>query len=139
MRRALVFLCLVMLFWAGACAPATEPQAANTDGEERSYSSALGRTFRGGFLDRTRGDMQAIGVALASRMADQGSYPLSTDMSGLAAALEPRYIRTLPRADAWGRPFRYESGGSGFRLISSGPGGSAGDEDDVILTEAGFR
>ncbi|MGD8374583.1 MAG: type II secretion system protein GspG [Acidobacteriota bacterium] len=106
---------------------------------EGSYTRTLSRTFQGGYADRTRGDMQAIGAALAQRLPDAGGYPDAQDVDGLAAVLEPAYIRTMPRADAWGRRFRYTSGGSGFTLASDGQDGKSGTADDIVLTDGGFR
>ena len=107
--------------------------------ESGSYTETLGRVYRAGFADRTRGDMKAIGAALAQYHVDAGGFPAAADMTGLASALEPHYLRTVPRADAWDRPFRYSAGGSGFTLTSDGLDGKAGTGDDLVLTDGGFR
>lgn len=136
-RRTFGAVSLVLLLAVAGCGGeggGEEP----ADGEG-AYTRTLSRTFQGGHADRTRGDMQAIGAALGQRLPDAGGYPVVQDIDGLAAALEPAYIRTVPRADAWGRPFRYTSGGSGFTLASDGQDGKPGTEDDIVLTDGGFR
>jgi hypothetical protein len=131
---ALWVLGLVVL---GACGGEEKTEgAADSSG---SYSETLGRAYRGGYADRTRGDMQAIASALAQYMADAGAYPAAGDAAGLAAALGPARARGLPQADAWGNPFRYRSDGSGFTLASDGADGAPGTGDDIVLTDGGFR
>ena len=140
MRRAGdVGLLLVAAVALSACGTEAETETAQGESEEGGYVQTLGRTLRGGFADRTRGDMQAIAVALTQRLADSGDYPGGTDMERLAAELEPAYIRTMPRTDAWGRPFLYQPTGGGYTLTSYGPDGGPDGGDDLVMTESGFR
>ena len=37
--------------------------------------------------------------------------------------------------DPWGTPYEYESNGKEFKIISPGPDGVAGNEDDVVYPE----
>lgn len=135
---AMTLLCLCAA--APACGPAGEPPAPPADpGTAERYVQTLGRTLHGGEADRTRGDMRAIGAALSARLADSADYPAVADLDALAAVLEPRYIRSMPRTDAWGNPFAYRSSGTGFVLTSAGPDGVAGNTDDLMLTEGGAR
>ena len=131
---------LVLGMGLPACGAGSDPAEPDSNDEAGgSYIETLGKTYHGGFADRTRGDMQAIANASAARMVDAGSFSAATDISGLAADLEPHYIRSLPRTDAWGNPFHYRSDGSGFTLTSSGRNGALGDSDDIVMTDGGFR
>jgi hypothetical protein len=61
-------------------------------------------------------------------------YPDSFDQLLRPPADQPPYLESVPR-DAWGNPFRYEvqvdpPPGS-FRIVSSGPDGERGTEDDI--------
>lgn len=58
---------------------------------------------------RTIADMRAVAAALESFGADNNYYPDAATIDELARALEPAYIRTLPRTDGWGRPLKYEA------------------------------
>ena len=131
---------LVLGIGVTACGAGPDPsEPESNDDAGGSYVETLGKTYHGGFADRVRGDMQAIATALAARMVDAGSFSTAADISGLAADLEPHYIRSLPRTDAWGNPFHYRSDGSGFTLTSSGKNGTLGDSDDIVMTDGGFR
>jgi hypothetical protein len=129
-------MAVVLLAAVPGCGGGESPEPEEDEG---SYTQTLIRAYQGGFSDRTRGDMNAIGAALAMRMPDAGGYPVVTDIESLARELEPTYLRSVPRTDAWGRPFRYSSTGSGFTLASDGLDGDAGTADDIVLTDGGFR
>lgn len=72
-----------------------------------------------------------------------GRYP--TEGEGLEKLTEPShkngdkpYVKVLPK-DPWGNPYIYKMDGSDIDIISSGPNGTMGDEDDVtyLRIEAG--
>lgn len=58
---------------------------------------------------RTIADMRAMAAAIEAYAADAQAYPDAATIEELAGFLEPEYIRTMPRADGWGRPLKYES------------------------------
>ena len=137
-RRMLVASFLALTVWMTACGTESETEPTESDGAG-GYVESLGKAYHGGFAEGTRSDMQAISTALNARMIDAGGFPSGGDMEEMAVLLEPTYIRSVPREDAWGRPFRYDSNGDGFTLSSSGRNGIAGDDDDIEITDAGFR
>ena len=69
---------------------------------------------------RTMADMRTIATAWEARATDTNSYSVgASGKSGsehrvttadLARALEPTYIRQLPRADGWGTEFQFITG-----------------------------
>jgi hypothetical protein len=58
---------------------------------------------------RTIADMRAIASAVEAYGVDYNRYPEADSIDELATLLEPQYIATLPRVDAWGTPYRYQS------------------------------
>ena len=93
-------------------------------------------------LTAAKTQIAAFGTALDSYEVDMGSYPKGSD--GLMSLIEaPRdakdwkgpYIKgELPR-DPWGNAYVYECPGkhnpSGYDLMSTGPDGREGGDDDV--------
>ena len=79
---------------------------------------------------QTMADMRSIAVAWEARATEINSYSvgarnhrITTD--DLARALEPKYIRRLPRKDAWGTDFQFSTtdydadGSAGTYIIRS--------------------
>jgi type II secretory pathway pseudopilin PulG len=78
---------------------------------------------------RTMADMRTLSVAVESYAADRSFYPAVHDMKGLADVLEPKYIREMPRRDAWIHEFVYrrsEGPEKGFEILSYGKDGLPG-------------
>ena len=128
--RVLIFLALL---GAGCAAPADKAPPPDEGGSLQKYARAAGGTYQGGLADRTKGDLHAIAAALAARHIDSGDYPQVHDLGALAAALEPAYIRQMPRSDAWGNPLAYRATGAGFSLSSAGPDGAVATADDLTV------
>ncbi len=86
----------------------------------------------------TLADMQSIAAACAGFSTDVRSYPGPTQgwvpVESVAAFLEPIYIATLPRTDAWDNPILYWSNGASYRILSMGPDGQI-DQDWSGVTE----
>lgn len=86
----------------------------------------------------TLADMQSIAVACAGFSTDVRSYPGPTEgwvpVESVAAFLEPIYIASLPRTDAWDNPILYWSNGASYRILSMGPDGQI-DQDWSGVTE----
>ncbi len=92
--------------------------AAVNEGRRRATVAALGK----------------IAGAIAKYRDSNGSVPPARDIITLTDALHPLYMDELVRQDAWGNPIDYElTGGSSFRLISRGPDGRRGTDDDIVL------
>jgi type II secretion system (T2SS) protein G len=56
---------------------------------------------------RSMADMRIIADAVDSYGTDHKSYPAARGITGLARLMEPAYVKSLPRNDAWGYPFDY--------------------------------
>jgi hypothetical protein len=73
---------------------------------------------------RALSDVRAIGTAIESFAVDNETYPGPTSglqpIDAVAGQLEPIYIRTLPRVDPWGQPYRVCSDGEAYVIVSSG-------------------
>jgi hypothetical protein len=131
----LLGLSIAIVLLASACdAAADKAPRPDEAGALQRYAQKAGGTYQGGLADRTKGDMHAIAAALAARHIDAGDYPQVYDLDALAAALQPAYIRQMPRSDAWGNPLSYRGTGDGFVLTSMGSDGVAGTEDDLTVT-----
>ncbi len=72
-------------------------------------------------------DIEAIAEACEGFSTDASSYPGPTEgwvpVSKIATYLEPIYIASLPRTDAWQNPILYWSDGSSYRILSRGRDG----------------
>jgi len=80
-----------------------------------------------GRAQRTLDDIEAIARACEGFSEDSATYPGPTEgwvtVDTLSAYLEPVYIGTLPRHDAWQNPLLYWSDGGSYRIISTGKDG----------------
>jgi hypothetical protein len=86
---------------------------------------------------RRKATVESIGKLSAGVEAyrkTNGALPVAADIVKLSDQLYPRYMDKLIRDDAWGRPIRYETTGTNFRLVSNGPNGAPGDADDIVAT-----
>lgn len=73
-------------------------------------------------------DMRSIGLAMEAHARDHGSYPVTDDIDELASFLEPRYLESMQRSDAWGRPFRVLADGRRYAIQSAGADGVFEDD-----------
>ena len=97
----------------------------------------------------TMSDMTSWRTALEAYAKDHGSYPAAANIDELRNELEKKYMAVAPVVDAWGRPYRYERSGDGFRLVSAGADGrfdagswgtkgrAASLNDDAVMTDEG--
>lgn len=92
--------------------------------------------------DQTKLAMGVIQQSLQMYRVHNNRYP-STDQ-GLKALLENPgnakswrgpYIEANKLKDPWDGEFTYESDGSQVKIISAGPNGTIGDEDDIVYPE----
>ena len=95
-------------------------------------------------ISAAKGDLQSIRTALSMYEVDNGRYP--TELAGLlvkpGGSPEPKnwngpYLRdvaAIPK-DPWGNEYVYAYPGArnatGYDLLSAGPDGSPGTEDDI--------
>ena len=91
--------------------------AAINENRRKETASALGKLDAGVTAFRQR----------------NGNAPNASTITALSDVLHPQYMTDLVRADAWGRPIRYEVAGGNFRLLSYGVDGVRGTADDIIL------
>ena len=116
---------------------------------------------------RTMEDMRSIATAWEARAADINSYSVGSrhgrqtaervTTADLAQALEPKYIRKLPRMDGWGTEFQFSTSdydpdgraetyvirslGSDARLDRSAnraSGATSNPADDLIYSNGSF-
>jgi general secretion pathway protein G len=66
---------------------------------------------------------------------DQGLNALMTNPGDLKGWRGP-YIEQNKLSDPWGNPFTYDSDGRQFKIISGGPDGQLGNDDDISYPEA---
>jgi general secretion pathway protein G len=72
---------------------------------------------------RTMADVRSIGAALESYSVDQRAYPVAASVDDLREPLVPKYIKSLPEKDGWGRPLQVASTAEGYQLVSFGKDG----------------
>jgi type II secretory pathway pseudopilin PulG len=110
---------------------------------------------------RTMADVRSVATAVEAYATDHNSYPRATNLDELARELEPMYIKTIPRVDAWGVPLVYEveecseerctsyfvaSGGKDGKLDRDAPSEYAADgfkatsnfNDDIVFSDGNF-
>lgn len=74
---------------------------------------------------RTMADTRSIGTALESYAVDINIYPTHAagNLDPATAMIEPVYIKSCPRNDAWKSPFNLVSTAASYTLRSPGKGG----------------
>jgi hypothetical protein len=71
----------------------------------------------------TMHDMKSWMIVFEAYKSDHKEYPHVSSVEDARAAGEPMYIRHAPMTDAWGHPYRIESNGQSFRIVSAGADG----------------
>ena len=84
---------------------------------------------------RTMADLRAIGTAMDQYAVDNNVYPVATDAAQLAPAVEPTYIKVMPRNDGWSYLFQVESSTNAYTLWSFGKDGN-GTACDQLITNS---
>jgi general secretion pathway protein G len=92
--------------------------------------------------DQTKLAMGVIQQSLQMYRVHNNRYP-TTDQGlkslienpGNAKAWRGPYIEANKLKDPWDGEFSYDSDGSAIKIISGGPNGSVGDEDDIVYPE----
>jgi hypothetical protein len=79
--------------------------------------------------------LRSIASAMETFLAIEGKYPPVRDIDELPGRLSPRYMKDVPRTDAWGRKLDLAvvSTLDGYLLISAGADGKFETTDDIVL------
>ncbi len=97
----------------------------------------------------TMSDMTSWRTALEAYAKDHRAYPAAAHIEELRKELQGKYMMVAPVHDAWGRAYRYERDGDGFRLVSGGADGQFDERswskkgpakslnDDAVMTHEG--
>ncbi len=97
----------------------------------------------------TMSDMTSWRIALEAYAKDHRAYPAAANIEELRKELQGKYMMVAPVHDAWGRAYRYERDGDGFRLVSGGADGQFDEgswskkgpakslNDDAVMTHEG--
>jgi hypothetical protein len=104
-------------------------------------SKRLSETAQAALADRTRNDLQLLGLTLSAYFADQSSFPKAQSIGELASSLIPKYAPTVPQQDGWGHAFRYEISADGqhYRITSAGLDGKFDTDDDIVFSDGRLR
>jgi hypothetical protein len=96
-------------------------------GEFVQWPAVLGQTSPNGNLRQAMADLRSSATACESFAVDYAYYPGPVDpidsVARIETILEPNYIRTLPKLDPWGNPYRFWSDTTHYTLLSYGPDG----------------
>lgn len=103
---------------------------------------------------RTMADMHSIAAAWEARADDVHSYAVAprnkrlVTASELARALEPKYIRNLPRVDGWGAEYQFTADAETYVIRSLGrdhksdradaSGATSSFDSDIIYSNGSF-
>jgi hypothetical protein len=83
----------------------------------------------------TQSRLERIALAVAAYKKQNGMIPSFKNFVELTDALYPLFLSPLIRFDAWNRPLAaYLLGASSIRIVSAGPDGTMGTQDDIVLT-----
>jgi hypothetical protein len=134
-RRTLVLSVFVVALVA--CGGDSSESGDSSAGGGSSASGGSGEegagTYVPGGVQRTKGDMRMIMMALESRSMDETDYPSTSSIHELAGILAPTYLKGLPTEDAWGNAFSYSGDGEEYKIGSAGQDGKTGTGDDLTV------
>ncbi len=82
---------------------------------------------------RTTALLNQFAAGLKAYQQANGQYAKTNKIGELLDYLSPRYIPLPPRVDLWGKEFDYDGSATTYRLVSAGPDGRKGTNDDLIL------
>ena len=73
---------------------------------------------------RTMADLRSVGTAVETYSIDTNVYPTTATIAGLAAVVEPTYIRNAPTEDGWTNGFVVAATSANYTLCSQGKDGA---------------
>ena len=80
----------------------------------------------------TRGSIATIEQALQMfAMTHNGKFPDSLEELTQGTDDKPGLLREGALNDSWGTPFQYTKQGKKFKIVSAGPDGEIGGDDDI--------
>jgi type II secretion system (T2SS) protein G len=82
---------------------------------------------------RTGAELRTIATALEAYRRDRGSYVSADSGAALMDHLSPAYLSTIIRLDAWSHELGYKGSATAYRLVSLGPDGKSGTDDDIVF------
>ncbi len=102
---------------------------------DRSWvdTNDLVATLNEGRRRDTIATMKTLVAGIERFILEDGSLPPGKDIVELTNVLHPHYMKDLVRLDGWGRPLEYKPSGLTFRLVSRGPDGRLGTQDDILV------
>jgi hypothetical protein len=126
--RAIVPIMMTAALTLAACDRGREPSVA----EEAVAAAARG--IDRASSERTLNRLEQLRLALDRYAADNSGYPAGSSLAAIAGDLSP-YLKPLQETDAWGNVMSYSSDGRSYTVVSGGPDGRAGTEDDYVLND----
>jgi|ERR1041385_1256434 len=101
---------------------------------------------------RTMADMRTIATAWEARAEQRNTYlvgrPGKVSSEELRRALEPKYVKRMPRTDGWGNPFQLSSTDAEYTIRSIGsdhradakiiPGPNTDFARDIVYSNGSF-
>jgi hypothetical protein len=85
--------------------------------------------------DATRKSLELVADAISRYKSKIGKLPEFDDFVQLSDRLAPDFLTPLIREDAWQQPLAaYRTGNDSVRLVSPGPDGKFGTQDDIEVT-----
>lgn len=86
--------------------------------------------------DSTRQQMAVIRRGIDRYIERNGKAPQVSNYTALVDTLNPDFLPSVIRLDAWSNPYSFQvSATGGFELRSAGPDGTIGTTDDLILKQ----
>jgi len=84
--------------------------------------------------EQTLGSLRALARAVQAYATDEQQFPKASSIDELSAILEPDYMRTCPRKDAWGNEllYRVSADRQHFRVASPGADGLFEQNSKII-------
>ena len=70
----------------------------------------------------TTSNMRTLAQSVEALATDTNEYPVLS-FDDLSNVVSPRYIKAVPKLDAWGNPFFYIGDGDHYRFVSAGADG----------------
>lgn len=80
---------------------------------------------------RTEEDLQTLKAAAVAYLHANGQQVAARTIAELDDLLSPQFVERVIRFDYWGRELRIEASPQGRRIISAGPDGRFGTQDDI--------
>ena len=83
--------------------------------------------------EQTAKEMDQVTAGIKKYRQEEGNVPLVKSFEKLVDTLNPEYLSSVIRIDAWWNPYRYRvMTVSEFELRSAGPDGKFGTDDDLV-------